>query len=62
MGLLRVFLCTQSNNNQQENTMKAQKQIISYRRRCNLIGQGTGLSHYILLAPPAEATPEDGGK
>ncbi len=40
--------------------MKTQKQIISYRRRCNLIGQGTGLSHYILLAPSANTTPEDG--
>lgn len=61
MGLLRVFLCTQLNT-QQEKTMKAQKQIISYRRRCNLIGQGTGLSHYILLAPSADTTPEDGNK
>ena len=42
--------------------MKALKQIISYRRRCNLIGQGTGLSHYILLAPSADTTPEDTGK
>lgn len=42
--------------------MKAQKQIISYRRRCNLIGQGTGLSHYILLAPNADTTAKDGGK
>ena len=61
MGLLRVFLCTLINKNE-ENTMKAQKQIISYRRRCNLIGQGTGLSHYILLAPSADTTPEDTGK
>ena len=61
MGSLRVFLCTQVNN-QQENTMKAQKEIISYRRRCNLIGQGTGLSHYILLAPSAETTRKDGNK
>ncbi len=60
MELLRVFLCPQVNN-QQENTMKAQKQIISYRRRCNLIGQGTGLSHYILLAPSAGTTTEGGG-
>jgi hypothetical protein len=42
--------------------MKAPKQIISYRRRCHLIGQGTGLSHYILLTPSAETTPEDTGK
>ena len=42
--------------------MKAQKQIISYRRRCNLIGQGTGLSHYILLTPSAETTAKDTGK
>ncbi|MDH4332320.1 MAG: hypothetical protein OEV89_07050 [Desulfobulbaceae bacterium] len=42
--------------------MKAQKEIISYRRRCNLIGQGTGLSHYILLAPSAKTTQEDGSK
>lgn len=34
--------------------MQEKKQIISYRRRCNLIGQGTGLSHYILLTPKAE--------
>ena len=61
MELLRVFLCPQVNN-QQENTMKAEKPIISYRRRCNLIGQGTGLSHYILLAPGAGTTTEDGGK
>jgi len=40
--------------------MKTQKQIISYRRRCNLIGQGTGLSHYILLAPSADTKSEDG--
>jgi len=45
-----------------EHTMKAQKQIISYRRRCNLIGQGTGLSHYILLTPSAETTAKDTGK
>ena len=31
-----------------------QKKIISYRRRCNVIGQGTGLSHYILLTPKDE--------
>jgi hypothetical protein len=49
-------------NNNRRNTMKAQKQIISYRRRCNLIGQGTGLSHYILLAPSADTAPEDTGK
>jgi|GEM_PF-1209516 len=61
MGLLRVFSCTQFNN-KKENTMKAQKEIISYRRRCNLIGQGTGLSHYILLAPSAKTTQEDGSK
>ncbi|MDG4476380.1 hypothetical protein [Thiovibrio frasassiensis] len=42
--------------------MKTQKEIISYRRRCNLIGQGTGLSHYILLAPTAETKPEANGK
>ena len=42
--------------------MKAQNQIISYRRRCNLIGQGAGLSHYILLTPKAETTPEDNTK
>jgi len=42
--------------------MKALKQIISYRRRCNLIGQGTGLSHYILLTPSAETTPKDNSK
>jgi hypothetical protein len=45
-----------------EHTMKAQKQIISYRRRCNLIGQGTGLSHYILLTPSAETTAKDNTK
>jgi modified peptide precursor CbpA len=42
--------------------MKTPKQIISYRRRCNLIGQGTGLSHYILLTPSADAAPEAGTK
>jgi hypothetical protein len=61
MGLLRVFLCTQINK-KKEHTMKAQKQIISYRRRCNLIGQGTGLSHYILLTPSAETTAKDNTK
>lgn len=61
MGLLRVFLCTQIIKNE-ENTMKAQKQIISYRRRCHLIGQGTGLSHYILLTPSAETTAKDTSK
>jgi len=34
--------------------MEKKKQIISYRQRCNLIGQGTGLSHYILLTPKNE--------
>jgi hypothetical protein len=61
MGLLRVFLCPQVNNNRRK-TMKTPKQIISYRRRCNLIGQGTGLSHYILLTPSADAAPEAGTK
>jgi len=36
--------------------------IISYRRRCNLAGQGTGLSHYILLTPSAEKAPEADSK
>jgi modified peptide precursor CbpA len=31
--------------------MKKTTKIIAYRRRCNLEGQGTGLSHYILLTP-----------
>jgi modified peptide precursor CbpA len=31
--------------------MKQTTKIIAYRRRCNLKGQGTGLSHYILITP-----------
>jgi modified peptide precursor CbpA len=31
--------------------MQKTTKIISYRRRCNLKGQGTGLSHYILITP-----------
>jgi modified peptide precursor CbpA len=31
--------------------MKQTAKIIAYRRRCNLKGQGTGLSHYILITP-----------
>lgn len=38
------------------------KRVISYRRRCSLIGQGTGLSHYILLTPKAEGTTKGEGK
>jgi hypothetical protein len=60
-GCSGFFLCTQINK-KKEHTMKAQKQIISYRRRCNLIGQGTGLSHYILLTPSAETTAKDNAK
>jgi len=38
-----------------EDTMKkSAKKVISYRRRCLQLGQNTGLSHYILLAPKAE--------
>lgn len=36
--------------------------IISYRRRCNLTGQGTGLSHYILLTPSPETAQEADSK
>lgn len=36
--------------------------IISYRRRCSLIGQGTGLSHYILLTPQAEKSGKEAGR
>ncbi len=31
--------------------MQKSAKIIAYRRRCTLKGQGTGLSHYILLTP-----------
>ena len=31
--------------------MKKQAKVVSYRRRCRQMGMGTGLSHYILLAP-----------
>lgn len=34
--------------------MKSSQAILSYRRRCRRLGQGTGLSHYILLTPKAE--------
>lgn len=37
----------------QEEIMKNSKGILSYRRRCRRLGQGTGLSHYILLTPKA---------
>lgn len=33
--------------------MQKSTKIIAYRRRCNLKGQSTGLSHYILLTPKA---------
>ncbi len=33
---------------------KNAKNVISYRRRCRQLGQNTGLSHYILLAPKAD--------
>jgi hypothetical protein len=45
-----------------EDAMQEKKKIISYRRCCNLIGQGTGLSHYILLTPQAEKSGKDAGK
>jgi len=31
--------------------MQKTAKIISYRRRCQQTGQGTGLSHYLLLTP-----------
>jgi hypothetical protein len=31
--------------------MMKKERIISYRRRCRQVGQGTGLSHYILWTP-----------
>jgi modified peptide precursor CbpA len=31
--------------------MTKRKGIISYRRRCRAVGNGTGLSHYILVTP-----------
>ena len=31
--------------------MTKRKSIISYRRRCREVGNGTGLSHYILVTP-----------
>lgn len=34
--------------------MKKTVKIIAYRRRCRQLGQGTGLSHYILLTPKAD--------
>lgn len=45
-----------------EDAMQEEKKIISYRRGCSLIGQGTGLSHYILLSPQAEKSGKDAGK
>lgn len=33
--------------------MKTTARIVAYRRRCRQPGKGTGLSHYILLAPKA---------
>jgi hypothetical protein len=33
--------------------MKKTVNVVAYRRRCQHIGQGTGLSHYILLTPKA---------
>jgi hypothetical protein len=42
--------------------MDKKRAIISYRRRCSVIGQGTGLSHYILLTPQAEKGGKDAGK
>ena len=35
---------------------KSDKKVISYRRRCLQLGQNTGLSHYILLAPKADSS------
>ncbi len=37
-----------------ENTMKKKERIVSYRRRCRNLGNGTGLAHYILLSPNLE--------
>jgi modified peptide precursor CbpA len=41
-------------NPNKEDAMKEKERIISYRRRCRNANQGTGLSHYILLAPKAD--------
>lgn len=30
------------------------KKIIAYRRRCRVSNKGTGLSHYIFLAPKTD--------
>lgn len=42
--------------------MEQKKTIISYRRRCTVLGQGTGLSHYIFLTPREESVREGGDK
>lgn len=43
--------------------MKNDKLIISYRRKCRNSGQGTGLSHYILMTPKAVSpSPMRGGE
>jgi hypothetical protein len=34
--------------------MEKTARIISYRRRCRQTGQGTGLSHYLLLTPQTD--------
>ncbi len=39
-----------------------QENVISYRRRCSSNGQGTGLSHYIMLTPKKKTAKKEAGK
>jgi len=58
---IRAFLSVRSapapkNLTMEEAMKKSAKKVISYRRRCLQLGQNTGLSHYILLAPKADSS------
>jgi hypothetical protein len=48
---VRVFLWDSQPDTTKEVAMTRKSAIISYRRRCRKVGQGTGLSHYILWTP-----------
>jgi hypothetical protein len=48
------FFMEPNSQKMKEVVMKGKERIISYRRRCRNSGNGTGLAHYILLAPKQE--------
>ena len=50
-GFSGFFYGAHNTHNRKELHMQETAKIISYRRRCQQTGQGTGLSHYLLLTP-----------